>query len=629
MSSRFSGPRAPQGAHLGARLDLEDAGRVGVLDALVRRGVVVRDPAEVDPLAAARGDVVDAALDRRQHPQAEQVDLQKARVGAGVLVPLGELAALHRRRHERDAVHERARRDDHPARVLGEMARQAVGLVGELDEPLPAPGPPPGPEREVDVAVDLERRPALAAARDALDLARRQPQRLADLADRAARAVRRKGGDERRALRPVALVHARDELLAHVAREVEVDVRQRGELLVEEAPEQELVGDRVDVAEPGEVADDRGDARTAAAAGWQQRAGIAGSAHLHGDLSRELEQVAVQQEEAGQAEAVDDAQLLLQARLGLLVMRAAARVALVEARLADLGQRAARGAILRAGIAVAEVAREVEGQRRGEAPRLGDGVGVVGEAGRHRLRGGEHVRVVAAPQRLGGVERRVLADRHEGVLQVGAVARVRVDVAGGDRRDAEPLGEPRQPAVERAVVARQRALQLDAEGVAAEGSQQAAHRRLVAHAAARAAAEADEAGGVLGDVVQRDGGLGAVALRSVTRVRMGAGQQPAEVAPTGRVADEQREMALVVQRDLRPVDRPQPQRLRRLRELHRPRQRVVVGQRQRPVPPADRRRDELLGLGGAVEEGVRGVRVQLGVGGGRHTNRCSHTRRMA
>ena len=336
------GPRAPQRAHLRARLDLKDPGRVGVLDALVRRGVVVGDPAEVDPLAAARGDVVDAALDRREHPQPEQVDLQKARVGAGVLVPLRELAALHRCRHERHAVHERARRDDHPARVLGEMARQAVGLVGELDEPLPAPGPPPLPEREVDVAVDLQRRPALAAARDALDLARRQPERLAELADRAAGAVRREGRDERRALGAVALVHARDELLAHVAREVEVDVRQRGELLVEEAPEQELVGDRVDVAQAGEMADDRGDARAAAAPRRQQRARVVGPAHLDRDLARELEQVAMQQKEAGQAEAVDDAQLLLQARLGLLVVRAAARVALVEARLADLGQRAAR-----------------------------------------------------------------------------------------------------------------------------------------------------------------------------------------------------------------------------------------------------------------------------------------------
>ena len=103
--------------------------------------------------------------------------------------------------------------------------------------------------------------------------------------------------------------------------------------------------------------------------GRQQRAGVARPAHLDRDLARELEQVAMQEKEAGEAEAVDDAQLLLQARLGLLVVRAAARVALVEARLADLGQRAARGAVLGAGIAVAEVAREVEGQRLRRAAR--------------------------------------------------------------------------------------------------------------------------------------------------------------------------------------------------------------------------------------------------------------------
>ena len=125
---------------------------------------------------------------------------------------------------------------------------------------------PPGAERGLDVRADRARRPALRAARDALDLPRRQAERLAELADRAARAVGREGGDERRVLAPVALVDARDQLLAHVAREVEVDVRQRGDLLVEEAAEEELVGDRVDVREAGQVADDRGDRGAAPAA---------------------------------------------------------------------------------------------------------------------------------------------------------------------------------------------------------------------------------------------------------------------------------------------------------------------------------------------------------------------------
>ena len=61
-------------------------------------GVVERDPREVDPLAAAGGDLLDAALDRRQHPEPEQVDLQEAGVGARVLVPLDHLPSLHRRR---------------------------------------------------------------------------------------------------------------------------------------------------------------------------------------------------------------------------------------------------------------------------------------------------------------------------------------------------------------------------------------------------------------------------------------------------------------------------------------------------------------------------------------------------
>ena len=50
-----------------------------------------------------------------------------------------------------------------------------------------------------------------------------------------------------------------------------------------------------------------------------------------------------------------------------------------------------------------------------------------------------------------------------------ALARVRVDVAGGDGRDAEPLGELGEQAVAAAVAAAVGALQLDAQAVAAEG----------------------------------------------------------------------------------------------------------------------------------------------------------------
>ena len=165
-----------------------------------------------------------------------------------------------------------------------------------------------------------------------LELARRQAEHLAQLADRPARAEGREGGHQRRPLAPVALVHARDQDRPDVAREVEIDVRQRGQLLVEEAPEEQLVGHRVDVREPGEVADDRGHRGPAPAARRQQRPHRRRPAHLHRHLARQLQQVAVQQEEAGQAQRVDHPQLLLEPRVRGGGVRVAGRVALPQLR---------------------------------------------------------------------------------------------------------------------------------------------------------------------------------------------------------------------------------------------------------------------------------------------------------
>ena len=94
-------PRAEDDLHLRAALDLEAADRVGLLD--LREHVLVVEPhaREVDPLATVARDQVDALLDRRQHPEPEQVDLEEAGVGARVLVPLAHLPALHRRRLHR------------------------------------------------------------------------------------------------------------------------------------------------------------------------------------------------------------------------------------------------------------------------------------------------------------------------------------------------------------------------------------------------------------------------------------------------------------------------------------------------------------------------------------------------
>src|SRR5581483_6875421 len=131
--------------------------------------------------------------------------------------------------------------------------------------------------------------------------------------DRPPRVVGREAGDERGVLAAVPLGDGDDQLLADVAGEVEVDVGHRLELAVEEPPEGEARLDRVDVGEPGQVADDRADRAAAAAAGRKRKPWRAGAAYLERDLACQLEHLPVEEEEAGEAQLGDQRQLLAQA----------------------------------------------------------------------------------------------------------------------------------------------------------------------------------------------------------------------------------------------------------------------------------------------------------------------------
>ena len=309
-------------------------------------------------------DEVDALLDRRQHPEPEQVDLEEAGVGARVLVPLAHLPPLHRRRLDGDELDERARRDDHPAGVLGDVPRQAGDLGAERAERAPARRLElaRGVGERRDLVGDALRVPAVGQAREPLEVGVRQAERLADVADRAARAVRRERRDERRVLGAVALDDADDELLPDVAREVEVDVGDGRELAVEEAAEREVVRDRIDVREAGEVTDERADRRAAPAARRQDVAHRARPAHLERDLPRELEHFPVEQEEAGEAELADEVELLLEPLADALLVAVEVRVPLGERGLADAAELDDRGlrSVGEVGIAVAELFGQIE-----------------------------------------------------------------------------------------------------------------------------------------------------------------------------------------------------------------------------------------------------------------------------
>jgi hypothetical protein len=150
-----------------------------------------------------------------------------------------------------------------------------------------------------------------------------------------------------------------DQRLADIAREVEVDVRDVGELLVEKAPEEESRAHWIDVREAGQITDDRADARAPAAARRQHPTCRVGPAHLARDLARQLEQVSVEAKEAGEAKLADHPELLVEASARLLPLGHPG-VTAFEAPLAQLRQLAVGLLVLGARIAIAVVAPQIE-----------------------------------------------------------------------------------------------------------------------------------------------------------------------------------------------------------------------------------------------------------------------------
>ena len=124
---------------LGAAFDLEHPDGVAVANLVVHDWVVYIDARQIDGGAVTTGDQIDALLDGRQHPQAQQIDLDEPGIGAGVLVPLHHLPAGKRRGHDRYQLHQRSGRHDHAAGVLGQVSRQTRGLACQKGQ-----RPPPG-----------------------------------------------------------------------------------------------------------------------------------------------------------------------------------------------------------------------------------------------------------------------------------------------------------------------------------------------------------------------------------------------------------------------------------------------------------------------------------------------------
>ena len=216
--------------------------------------------------------------------------------------------------------------------------------------------------------------------------------------------------------------------------------------------------------------------------------------------------------------------------------------------------------------------------------------------------------MVAAPFVLAAVEGGAAADRDERVLEGATPLVVDVDVAGGDGGDAEVAGELSQRGDAAGVAAFVRALELDVEAVPPERCRERARLRSgrASPSPCRAQPERQTRPSAFAssDSSGSAGGRGsAPCLRPGARVRLG--EQPAEVRVALRRLDEQGDVGAALECDLRAGDRPEAERLRRVGELERAVDAVVVGERERLVAEVGGPRGELLGLRGAVEERIR------------------------
>ena len=276
---------------------------------------------DVAPLADAAHDVVD----ERQRLEAEEVELDQA--------DLVDVRAAELRHHaalfvdeEGQILDQRPRADDDAGGVLGGVAQQALelermreqallalALVAQLAQArlhLQGVG-----EREV-LAL-LGRRVELG---DLVGLAVGELEDAADVLDRRLPLQRPEGDDLRDVVLAVALAHVADHLVAALEAEVHVDVGHRLALRVEEALEEQVVRNRIEV---GDAQRPRHDAARRRAAAGADRDALA---------LRVVGEVGDDQEVAGEAHVLDHRQLGVDA---LLIGPLAFRVPVAERAQAD------------------------------------------------------------------------------------------------------------------------------------------------------------------------------------------------------------------------------------------------------------------------------------------------------
>ena len=445
-------------------LELEDARGAPRAQQPVDVGVLEVERRRVEGDSVALPDHLDRVVDDGQGLEAEQVDLEHADVLERDHVVLRDdgVRALGREA-DGDVIGQRAGSDHQSGRVHRGVPRQPLDARAQLQhlaDPLVLGG------RGLHLRHLLGRlrqgqrvrRTRGDELRDPVHVAHLDAQRTGDVAERGAGFESPEGDDLAHRFPAVPRPHVLDHFPAALEAKIEVDVRHRDALEVQEPLEQQIELEWVDVGDAQGVGDERARRRAAP--------------RTRGDpaIARRLDQVVHDEEVAGVPGALDHVQLGGEALLhgggeGRAVARRGAGTGQVHEQIVVV-REFRRSRVLRQEVPLLEV----ELASLGDALRLRDRVGMLREQRAHlRLR--LDVALAAhEPEPLRVVEVLAGADRQQHVVRLGILAQQVVRVVGRRDRDAQLRGEPEHPRGDDRFVRDAVVLHFEPEPVGPEGA---------------------------------------------------------------------------------------------------------------------------------------------------------------
>ncbi len=252
-----------QHGHLRAGFDLEHAHGVGLADHGVSGWILGRHIGQCHVFATPVGHQRQATADGREHAEREHIHLEQTQRIEIILVPLDHRAFGHGGIFDGHQFRKCAIGNDETAHMLRQMARHADEFVHPFQKQRQLRAVRIKAFLAQALALHLTTVPPGVVLRDALHLFQIEPQRLARIADGAARAVGDDRGGQRRTFAAVFSVDVLDDFLAPLVFKVHIDVGRFVTFLGDETFEQHFHARRIHLRDAEAVAHRRVRRRTA------------------------------------------------------------------------------------------------------------------------------------------------------------------------------------------------------------------------------------------------------------------------------------------------------------------------------------------------------------------------------